>query len=453
MKQPDLLAWVHDLYLLGQRAAQEGHSRRARTRLLRHIVRRFDADSGSLSEIDDSRPALTIIAGIDIPDHVIGSQVPLGSGILGYVAEQAEPLLLNGDLSSDPRFHACLIPREGEAPNSAMCWPLLVEGRPVGVISLNRGPDRPPFTADDLREGFNIIRFVAIAVENARLHARSARYVRELRTMMRRQEETALQLMQTDKMATIGRLSAGVAHEINNPITYIASNLVALRDYVEDLIGLIDGSGTGPRRIDPAFLCKDARALIAESEEGVRRVRNIVRDLREFSHVNEDKWAWSDIHAGLDSTLNIVSSALGKKADIVRDYGTLPPVECMMPQLNQVFMNVLVNAADAIRGRGTITIRTGPMAAAGTGEPRVFVEIRDTGKGMTPLQIKRIFEPFFTTKPVGKGTGLGLPLSWRIVEKHRGRIAVDSRPGEGSTFRIEIPVARAINDGIARATG
>lgn len=452
MKQPDL-AWVYELYLLGQKAAHESDSRRARTRLLRHIVRQYGADSGSLSEIDDSRSALTIIAGIDIPDHVIGSQVPVGSGILGWVAQQAEPLLLNGDLSSDPRFNTRLTRREGDAPRSALCWPLLVEGQPVGVISLNRGPERPPFTIDDLREGFNLIRFVAIAVENVRLHARSARYVRELRGLMKQQEETALQLMQTDKMASIGQLSAGVAHEINNPITYIASNLATLRDYVEDLIALIDGKVAGRSPADAAFLRDDVRALISESEEGVSRVRNIVSDLRDFSHVNEDRWARSDLHAGLDSTLNIVSGTLGKKADIVRDYGALPFVECMMPQLNQVFMNVLINASDAIRGRGTITIRTGVMTGATTGEPTVFVEISDTGKGMTPLQVRRIFEPFFTTKPVGKGTGLGLPLSWRIVEKHRGRIVVDSRPGEGSTFRIEIPVARAGDAGVARASG
>ncbi len=449
MKQVDL-AWVYDLYLLGQKAAHEGDSRRARTRLLHHIVRQFDADSGSLSEIDDSRSALTLIAGIDLPDHVIGSRIPVGDGILGWVAQQAEPLLLNGDLSSDPRFKRKQTRREGGMPNSALCWPLLVEGQPVGVISLNRGRGRPPYTLDDLREGYHIIRFVAIAVENTRLHARSARYVRELRAMMKQQEEASLQMMQTDKMASIGQLSAGVAHEINNPIAYIASNLGVLKGYVEELIAQADHAPATHGDADAAFLRNDIRALIAESEEGVHRVRNIVRDLREFSHVNEDRWSWADLHAGLDSTLNIVSGALGKKADIVRDYGALPTVECMLPQLNQVFMNILVNAADAIRGRGTITIRTGVAGDVTSGEPRVFIEICDTGKGMTPLQARRIFEPFYTTKPVGKGTGLGLPLSWRIIEKHRGRITVDSRPGEGATFRIELPVSR---DGAARQTG
>jgi signal transduction histidine kinase len=163
-------------------------------------------------------------------------------------------------------------------------------------------------------------------------------------------------------------------------------------------------------------------------------VKNIVQDLKDFSHVDEAEWQWSDLHHGLDSTLNIVWNELKYKAEVVKEYGAPPEIECIPSQLNQVFMNLLVNAAHAIENRGTITIRTGHD---GDG---AWVEITDDGKGIAPEHLERIFDPFFTTKPVGKGTGLGLSLSYGIVKKHKGRIEVDSRPGMGARFRVWLPV-------------
>jgi signal transduction histidine kinase len=170
-----------------------------------------------------------------------------------------------------------------------------------------------------------------------------------------------------------------------------------------------------------------------ETKDGVARVAKIVQDLKDFSHVDEAEWQWADLHKGLDSTLNVVWNELKYKAEVVKEYGELPVVECLPFQINQVFMNLLVNAAHAIEERGTITLRTG------TAGDEVWIEVADTGSGIPPENLGRIFDPFFTTKPVGKGTGLGLSLSYGIMQKHHGRIEVTSEPGRGTTFRIVLP--------------
>jgi signal transduction histidine kinase len=164
-------------------------------------------------------------------------------------------------------------------------------------------------------------------------------------------------------------------------------------------------------------------------------VRRIVEDLKNFSRVGELEWKEADLRQGIESTLNIVWNELKYKCQVVKDYGDIPPVHCLISQLNQVFMNLLVNAGQAIEKEGIITIRTGRV-----GEDRVCVEISDTGKGIAPEHINRIFEPFFTTKPVGKGTGLGLSLSYGIVERHGGRIDVESHLDRGTTFRVLLPI-------------
>jgi len=191
--------------------------------------------------------------------------------------------------------------------------------------------------------------------------------------------------------------------------------------------------------IELDYLKEDVPALMNESREGIRRVRKIVQDLKDFSHVDaKQDWDWTDLHQGIDSTLNIVNNEIKYKADVVKQYGELPEVQCLASELNQVFMNLLVNAAHAIdKTRGTITIRTGVQ-----GE-RVWVEVADDGCGIPRDNLSRIFDPFFTTKPVGKGTGLGLSLSYGIVKKHGGDLEVDSEPGRGTRFRVTIPVRRA----------
>ena len=263
------------------------------------------------------------------------------------------------------------------------------------------------------------------------------------------------QLMQSEKLASIGQLAAGVAHEINNPVGYVFSNFGTLEKYLADLFrvlaayeeaeGLLAGNPAGAKlaalraEIELDYLKQDVPALMNESREGIKRVRKIVQDLKEFSHVDtKQDWEWTNLHQGIDSTLNIVNNEIKYKAEVVKHYGELPEVQCLPSEINQVFMNLLVNAAHAVdKSRGTITIRTGVQ-----GE-QVWVEIEDDGCGIPKENLSRIFDPFFTTKPVGKGTGLGLSLSYGIVQKHGGRLEVDSEPGRGTRFRVTLPVRHA----------
>ncbi|AOJ91072.1 histidine kinase [Burkholderia sp. MSMB0856] len=274
----------------------------------------------------------------------------------------------------------------------------------------------------------------------------------EQRRLLRALEETHVQLLQSEKLASIGQLAAGVAHEINNPIGFISANLNTLRTWVRSLLDVVAAHDAALTQLEPAtrdvltsmrvaadldYVRDEIVTLIDESIDGAVRVRRIVQDLRDFSRPGSGEWSVVDIHAGLESTLNVVHNELKYKADIVREYGDVPQVECLPSQLNQVFMNLLVNAAHAIPTRGVITIRT-----SSDGE-QVSIAISDTGTGMTPDVVRRIFDPFFTTKPVGQGTGLGLSVSHGIVERHRGAIDVTSEPGRGTTFCVRLPIRRA----------
>jgi two-component system, NtrC family, sensor kinase len=277
----------------------------------------------------------------------------------------------------------------------------------------------------------------------------------EQQALIRRLEEAQGQLLQAEKMASIGQLAAGVAHEINNPIGYVTSNLGTLQRYVRDLLDIVAAFEAQSAMLPPEqagelrqllvdreydYLREDVVALLDESRSGVQRVRQIVQDLKDFSHAGEQEWQWADLHKGLDSTLNIVHNEIKYVADVERRYGELPQVMCLASQLNQVFMNLLVNAAHALATlgrRGRIVVTTGRL-----GEEEVFVEVADDGCGIAAEHLHRIFDPFFTTKPVGKGTGLGLSLSYGIVRRHGGRIEVEGRPGVGAIFRVCLPIGQ-----------
>ena len=249
-------------------------------------------------------------------------------------------------------------------------------------------------------------------------------------------------------MASIGQLAAGIAHEINNPIGFVNSNMSSLQGYVATLFDVIaqyeaalrEAPGLAARveevrgQADLGFLQDDIGDLVGESLDGLKRVRDIVQALKDFSHVGETDWQVASLHAGLDSTLNIVANELKYKARIEKHYGELPQILCLASQLNQVFMNLLVNAGQAISSDGVISIRTGHAG------DWVWVEIGDTGAGIPPEHLHRIFEPFFTTKAVGSGTGLGLSLSYGIVNKHGGRIEVASEVGQGTRFTVHLPL-------------
>lgn len=276
----------------------------------------------------------------------------------------------------------------------------------------------------------------------------------EQQELIHQLQETQAQLLQSEKMASIGQLAAGIAHEINNPIGFINSNMGALRTYVDTLCVLTDNINQAVqglpglddlkskmaqlrKQADYDFLKEDVADLVRESLDGLKRVKDIVQALKDFAHIGETDWQFADLHAGIDSTLTIASNEFKYKATVKKIYGQLPQVKCLASQLNQVFMNLIVNASHAIQDNGIITIRTG------SDNGWVWVEIGDNGSGMAPDIMKRIFEPFFTTKPVGKGTGLGLSLSYNIVTKHGGRIEVNSEPGQGTRFTVHLPINAA----------
>ena len=269
---------------------------------------------------------------------------------------------------------------------------------------------------------------------------------------------TQTQLLQAEKLAALGQLAAGVAHEINNPVGYVNSNLGTLKGYLKDMLDILQAYERINRQQppDPAelialnqlkdkleldYICEDAPQLIDESLEGLLRVRTIVQDLKSFAHIDgQPEWKLADLHECLDSTLNIANNEIKYKAKIVKEYGVIPEIECLGSQLNQVFLNLLVNAAHAIPDStpGTITVRTACT------DDEVSVEISDTGCGIPAANLLRIFDPFFTTKPIGQGTGLGLSLSYGIVQRHGGRIEVRSEVredvGRGTTFRVVLPI-------------
>jgi two-component system NtrC family sensor kinase len=291
-----------------------------------------------------------------------------------------------------------------------------------------------------------------LALANQALEAERA----QQEELIRKLAAVHSQLLHAEKMASIGQLAAGVAHEINNPIGFVNANLGSLQRYVTDLLKALSAYEKGEaemtpatraaladlkRRIDIDYLRGDVADLLAESMDGLQRVKRIVQDLKDFSHVDRTERQWTDLEKNLDSTLNVVWNELKYKADVVKQYGAIPEVECIPSQLSQVFMNLLVNATHAIEGYGRITLRTGCDGAD------VWLEVEDNGKGISAEHLNRIFDPFFTTKPVGMGTGLGLSLSYGIVKKHGGRIEVKSAVGKGSVFRVVLPLRAAPDAG------
>jgi signal transduction histidine kinase len=260
-------------------------------------------------------------------------------------------------------------------------------------------------------------------------------------------------------MASIGQLAAGIAHEINNPLSFVVLNLNHVANYGRGLLKIVEQydkvatlvkESTITTELEAALAgVEDAKAeeeleeiqeelpcLLQESQDGAERIRAIVLNLKEFSHTGEGAQKHADINRCLQSTLKIVSYELKYKAKVIEQYGDVPEILCFPQELNQVFMNLLVNASHAIKQNGEIRISTARR------DEHVLIEISDSGCGIPPENLGRIFETFFTTKEVGKGTGLGLSISSEIVKKHQGRIEVESTVGVGTTFRIWLPIGQ-----------
>lgn len=304
---------------------------------------------------------------------------------------------------------------------------------------------------------------VARALERRALLQDAKRYKQDLE---RRNEQLAsqkaelerlqAQLVHSERMASVGQLAGGVAHELNNPAGFIYSNMESLGKSAAGLQQLLEVYDRGPvspelaarasaikESIDYEKLLPELSSIIADCQEGARRIRDIVLNLRTFSRLDEAELKQVDLHVGLDATVRLLPQYYGSNhISLKRQYSDLPPIECFAGQLNQVWMNLLTNAAQAIGdGAGEVRIETGLK------DKVVMVRISDTGNGIAPENLKRVFDPFFTTKPVGEGTGLGLSISYGIVERHGGTIAVESEPGLGTTFTTLIPLKAPSGEG------
>lgn len=279
------------------------------------------------------------------------------------------------------------------------------------------------------------------------------RDISERKRAEKERAETHLSLIQQDKMASIGQLAAGVAHEINNPIGFIRSNLDTLDKHidkltrylsiVEELAAVESGSAIGDRlteersRLHIDFVRRDIGLLLKECSDGAERIIKIVRDMSVFTHHDAVKNMLLDINDCCETVISIIWNKIRFMATLKREYGQIPPVLCNSQQISQVLMNLMINAAQAIEEHGEITIRSWAS------DDSVFLSISDTGCGIAPEHIHHIFEAFYTTKEVGVGTGLGLSISLDIIKQHGGDITVESELGRGSRFTVRLPLEPA----------
>jgi PAS domain S-box-containing protein len=373
------------------------------------------------------------------------------AGLWADCMRKGAPAIFN-DLGGQPLQHG--LP-SGEATLARLVSVPVVESGKVRMLLgvANRESDYQGFDVETLLLLGNDLWRIA---RRGRLEASLKHRVNELVEVNRHLADMQLQLLQSEKMASIGQLASGVAHEINNPIGFVKSNLGTLSAYVNSLLDIvrayedvehIHGEAVAPallaieqrkKDMDYAFVVEDVKKLIDESTEGVQRVSQIVLDLKNFSRTGSLAEEATDLQAGIESTINVVWNQLKYKVEVLRNYAPLPPVRCVASQINQVVMNLLTNAEQSITGHGTITVRTGEENDA------IWFEVQDTGCGIAPDKLSRIFEPFYTSKPVGQGTGLGLSISFGIVQRHGGHITVQSTPGVGSTFRVTLPQTPAL---------
>jgi two-component system, NtrC family, sensor kinase len=349
---------------------------------------------------------------------------------------------------------------------SFIAVPLRVKERVFGVLSVGSGrPHR--FAESDVELISAVASHVALAVDRAesfqtiedlsrgledkvRVRTEQLRIANEeLQSAYRDLQQAQMQLIQREKMASVGQLVAGVAHELNNPIGFVFSNVTTLEDFVRRLRAMVETyrglelpaaereqvqARWEELKIDYALRYLDS--MIQGIREGAERTRKIVRDLRVFARTQDEVWQSVDLHEEIESSLTLLNHLLKDRVRVHRKFGDLPSVECVRSQVDQVFLNLLANAAQAIDGEGDITIETR------TENGVAVVTVTDTGRGIPADVLGRIFDPFFTTKPVGEGTGLGLSISYEIVKKHGGEITAASPPGSGATFTLRLPVSR-----------
>ncbi len=324
---------------------------------------------------------------------------------------------------------------------SLMFCPMTVGDRILGVVTVQSAEKNAysNYHLDILR---TLASYTAIAFDNAKAYL-------DLNTALIRLQSTP-QLVQAEKMASLGQLTAGIAHEINNPVNFISANINPLKRDLEDIITLLAeytaiknehdfkekywGIEQLKKEIDSDYLIKEIKDLLDGIEEGTKRTTEIVKGLRNFSRLDENLKKKANIHEGLDNTLTLLKNKYKDRIEIFRDYHEIPDLDCYPGQLNQVFMNILSNSIQAIEGSGAIWIKTWEEHGS------IVIKIKDSGIGMSYEVKSKIFDPFFTTKDVGVGTGLGLSITYGIIEKHKGKIEVESEQGKGAEFTITLPL-------------
>jgi predicted ATPase/signal transduction histidine kinase/tRNA A-37 threonylcarbamoyl transferase component Bud32 len=387
-------------------------------------------------------------------------EVPVS--LIHLVWRTQQPLVLS-DAASDSRFEGDRYLQK-QQPKSVLCAPILYQGKRMGIVYLENPLTANAFPPSRLELLKLLTSQAAIALENAQLYAREQDKSRCLQDSLQKLQQTQAQLVQTEKISQLGQLVAGVAHEVNNPVSFIAGNLSHASRYIEDLVAhlaLYQQHYAQPvaaihdhaEEIDLEFLLEDLPKMVNSMKLGTDRIRDIMQSLRTYSRADGTEKRPTDLHAGLDTTLLILSHRLKAKPErpairVVKNYGKLPPVNCYSGQLNQVFMNLIANAIDAMEdgnvGKSlaeleqhpnTITISTSAAYNA------VTIRIADNGPGMSEAVRQKLFDAFFTTKPEGKGTGLGLSISYQIItENHDGTLECVSAPGQGAEFVVRLPL-------------
>jgi two-component system, NtrC family, sensor kinase len=416
------------------------------------VATRLEEASQSLPESSPARASVgTLVNHARIVHRWVGDEASLLAGIVQV------PTVAAIDAST-AAFNAWFLERSGEIE----IWRKALFAYSALLLVL------AGFTAMRLRESYRQINIMNAALVSANdgLEHRVEERTRELADAMASLRESEVQLIQSEKMSSLGQMVAGIAHEINTPLAYVRSSLETIGDQLSEVGDLVRHSGSLLRAMaapeaDAELLSQSFSALsaltqslaangvteelhhlAADSLHGLDQIGEIVVSLRNFSRLDRSKTTLFDLREGLDSTLVIARAAIGEHR-VVKAYGDIPDVLCAPSQLNQVFLNLITNAAQAMPGPGpgTITLRTG------LDEGMVRVDVTDSGSGIAPEHLSRIFDPFFTTKEIGKGTGLGLSIAYKIVQEHAGRISVRSVPGEGTTFSIHLPcTAPALTD-------
>ncbi|OLP18053.1 serine/threonine protein kinase [Leptolyngbya sp. 'hensonii'] len=430
--------------------------------LLQVVLENAGADQCALLMPRDGSWVIEALAQFEQPDRILQS-LPMESSqavpvsLINTVKHTLKPSVIwnvvaHPTLAADPYILR-------HTPKSLLCMPILHQGQLIGILYLENNLTIGAFT-DDRIELLNLIcTQTAISLENARLYQKTQQAFTDLK-------QAQLQMIQSEKMSALGNLVAGVAHEINNPVGFLSGNIQPALDYIQDIFGLLDlyqqkypqadaDIDAEIETIDLDYIREDLPKLVGSMREGVKRIRDISTSLRTFSRADSDRPIPYDLRDGIDSTILILKHRLKAnehrpEIQVMTDYGPLPAVECFAGQLNQVFMNLLANAIDALEeashGRSFEDIQAQPnqiivQTHLSEDGQQAVIRIKDNGIGIPDEVKQRIFDHLFTTKGVERGTGLGLTIARQIVvEKHGGMLEVTSKPGEGTEFLIAIPV-------------